>query len=261
MLARLALPLFILLPFAAHAQDSFSVSTCPGAEPVPVSLQVDCTNVADAANKALCQTFAQNQACKVLPAYRKITGIHLEDTCTTFKYTLYDKDKLSFPSSEGGVLTAKCGAELTAGKSVLVKSEIGPYDVHQILHVYQSALGATPYLHILFGPSTAEARRLIGDNQGYADAIARLKAGLKTSQEAFEKGIVKPNAQCLAAELYTENSLYLKDPSSVAQFYLKLQSSPIRDTAEPQARFNRMYDEVSGGSARPFLLSHGCPAF
>jgi hypothetical protein len=31
--------------------------------------------------------------------------------------------------------------------------------------------------------------------------------------------------------------------------------------ADRTARFNRMYDAVSGGEAKPFLLAHGCTAF
>jgi hypothetical protein len=243
------------------AQDTVTVASCPGQDALAVTFQVDCSHIADPETKQLCQPFAENQACKVFPAYRKITGIDLEDSCPIFKYTLYDKDKWPYKGGEAGGYAGKCGAELMADYSVLVQSPIGPYDVHEILHVYQSALGALPYAHILFGPSMTEARRLVGDNKGYVDELTRLKTTVNQSQARLDAGTIKPDGQCLAAELYIEGSLYLKDPGNVEQFYLKLQRSRIADMADRQARFNRMYDLVSGGTAKQFLLSHGCPLF
>jgi hypothetical protein len=256
-----ALCIAAVLTAPTHAQDAVTVADCPGPRSLPVSFQVDCSHVGDLATKALCRPFAENQACRVFLAYRQITGIHLEDSCPAFKYTIYDKDKWPCQGGEAGGYAGKCGAELMADYSILLKSQIGPYDVHEILHVYQSALGALPYAHILFGPGMTEARRLVGDNKGYVDALTQLKSSVARSQAAFEKGTVKPEGQCLAAELYTEDSLYLKDATNVEQFYLKLVRSWRADMADRQARFNRMYDLVSGGTAKPFLLSHGCPAF
>ncbi len=245
----------------ALAQDEITVSSCPNQATLPVTFQVDCSHVADPATKQLCKPFAENQACKVFFAYRKITGINLEESCPTFKYMIYDKDKWPHKEGDAGGDAVRCGAELMADFSALIKSQIGPYDVHEILHVYQDELGAIPYAHILFGPSMTEARREIGDNKGYWDAMTRLKVGLKNDEMNFQKGTIRPDDQCLSAELYIESTLYLKDANNVGQFYRKLVRSRLRDMADRQARFNRMYNEVSGGTAKEFLVSHGCPAF
>ncbi|HUJ31512.1 MAG TPA: hypothetical protein VLY23_09550 [Candidatus Acidoferrum sp.] len=245
----------------AFAQDTIIVSSCPREPTLPVTFQVDCSHVADPATKQLCKPFAENQACKVFFAYRKITGINLEESCPTVTYTIYDKDKWPHQAGEAGGDSVGCGAELMTDYSVLLKSQIGPYDVHEMLHVYQTPLGALPYAHILFGPSMTEARREIGDNKGYWDAMTRLKVDQKNTEMEFQKRTVRPEDQCRDAELYTETSLYLKDPRNVELFYRKLVRGRQRDMADRQARFNRMYDLVSGGTARDFLVSHGCAPF
>lgn len=250
-----------ILATLARAQDVVSVSKCPGSDPPPVTFEVDCSRVADRATRALCQPFAQNQACKVFPAYRRITGIQMEESCPAFKYTIYDKDKWPYQDSKDGGRADKCGAELLTDFSLLNSSQIGPIDVHEILHVYQSALGAIPYQHILFGPSMTEARGLIGDNKGYVTALTQMKEELNRTKVDFEQGKIKVGGECLQAEIYEEDLLYLKDRRNVEMFYLKLQRSRLADMADRQARFNRMYNVVSSGEARPFLLAHGCAAF
>ncbi len=245
---------------ASHAQDTVTVVNCPGQEPLIVPVQVDCSNVADPATRSFCQPFAENQACRVIPAYRKITGIHLEDLCPKIKYTIYDKDKWPSKLSEYGGYTVGCSTDYMADYSLLLKSKIGPYDVHEILHVYQSTLGILPNSHILFGSSMAEATRLIGGNKVYVSAMT-LRREVNRIQAEFEKGTIKPETQCAEAEVYTEESLYLKDTNNVQQFYLKLVRDGKMDMADAQSRFIRMYDIVSGGTAKPYLLSHGCPPF
>jgi len=106
-----------------------------------------------------------------------------------------------------------------------------------------------------------EARREIGDNKGYWDAMTRMKAELKRTETDFQNGKIAPDRQCLSVELYMESSLYLKDPQNVEQFYRQLDPRSSKDMAARQARFNRMYDQVSGGSARQYLLSDGCGPF
>jgi len=248
-----------ILCVAAVAQDVVTISSCPTQPALPVPVQVDCSHVADAATKQLCRPFAENQACKVFWAYRDITGINLEGSCHVFKYTVYDKGKWPHPAGEGG-LAQNCGADYIADVSLLIKSQIGPYDVHEMLHVYQDELGSIPNAHILFGPAMTEARRRIGDNKGYWDAMTRLKGDVKRIEAEFEEKKIRPDQECYLAEVYTETSLYLKDPKNVEQFYRKLGRSWEKDIADRQRRFNRMYNEVSGGTAKPFLLSH-CPAF
>ena len=250
-----------ILAVIVHAQDVVTVSNCPGSGRTQVTFEVDCTNVTDPATRAQCRPFAENQACKVFPAYRTITGIHLEDSCPVFKYTIYDKSKWPSQNSNDGGLAGRCGAQILSEFSLLNNSDIGPIDVHEILHVYQSELGAIPYQHILFGPSMTEARHIVGDNKGYATEFIRMKQEFNRDKVNYETGKMTGNNQCRQAELYEESLLYLKDHNNVEQFYLKLQRSRNSDMADRTARFNRMYDAVSGGEAKPFLLAHGCPAF
>lgn len=241
------------------AQDVITVSSCPDRPTLPVTFVVDCLHVADPATRQLCRPFAENQACKVFWAYRNITGIRLEEHCPTLKYTIYDKDKFPHHEGEGGV-ALHCSADYIADVSLLIKSEIGPYDVHEILHVYQDRLGALPYAHILFGPSMAEARREIGDEKGYEEAISRLKIEMQGTEAGLAKGTISAEKECLYAELYTESSLYLKNAKNVEMFYRKLEPGGSKDMAARQARFNRMYDAVSGGTVKQYLLAH-CPRF
>ncbi|HTP66141.1 MAG TPA: hypothetical protein VMJ66_12180 [Geobacteraceae bacterium] len=49
----------------------------------------------------------------------------------------------------------------------------------------------------------------------------------------------------------------MKDNHNAEKFYRKLERGREKDMADRQARFNRMYDDVSGGTAREYLLSHG----
>jgi hypothetical protein len=250
--------LFLSVP--APAQDLYTITRCPGKTDLPVVVRVDCSNVADPATKRLCLPFAENQACKVFFAYREITGIELEKSCPVIKYRIFDKDKWPHTGGEGG-LAGKCGVDYLAEYSVQTKSDLGPYDVHEILHLYQQQLGALPYMHILFGPSMAEARRLIKDDKGYKASVERMKYEMKRISNDFRKRAIPPARQCLSAELFIEESLYLKDPGNVEQFYRRLQRGREMDITDRQARFNRMYDEVSGGMARQYLLSHGCEPF
>ena len=248
------------LPFQlAHAQDVITVSQCPNSPPPPVTFQIDCTHVADPSAKALCRPFAENQACKVFFAYRKITGINLEDYCPTFTYMLYDKNQWPKEPGDAGGFSRRCGADLMTDG--IIQSSIGPYDVHEILHVYQdNVLGALPDGHILFGPAMAEAQRLIGDGKSYWNTMGRMKVQVARTTDAQYAGI-SPDASCVKAEFYIEDSLYVKDINNVELFYRRLERGGTKDTAGRQARFNRMFDAVSGGTARPYLLAHGCAPF
>ena len=257
-----ALYIAVILCAPLYAQDTVTVTNCPGRQPLIVPVQVDCSNVADPVTKNFCQPFAENQACKVIPAYRTITGIHLDDLCQKIKYTIYDKDKWpsKLASAGAGGYTVGYSTQYMADYSLLLKSNIGPYDVHEILHVYQSALGRLPNSHVLFGPSMVEANRLIGVNVSYMNAMT-LHRVLNQIQDEFDKGTIKPDMKCSQAETYMETSLYLKDASNVQRFYVELVRDGKVDAGDPQSRFNRMYDTVSGGIAKPYLLSHGCLPF
>lgn len=252
----------ILACARASAQDIITVSSCPESGRLPVTFQVDCSKVANSASKNLCRPFGENQACKVFPAYRTITGIQMEQSCPVFRYTIYDKDKWPYQNTNDGGFAGRCGAEILTDFSLLNSSQIGPIDVHEILHVYQEALGALPYSHILFGPSMTEARRMIGDNKGYGIEFIRMKQEFNRSKAEYETGKAMAGSDpCVQAELYEETLLYMKDHNNVELFYTKLERGRLKDQADREARFNRMFDTVSGGQAKAFLLEHGCSPF
>ena len=251
------------------AQEVVTVSSCPDRPALPVTFVVDCSHVADAATKQLCRPFAENQACKVFWAYRSITGIHLEEKCPTFKYTIYDRDKFPHQQGEGG-LALHCGADYMADYSLLIndpkfnrskrRSDIGPFDVHEILHGYQERIAPLPYVHVLFSSSMLEAEREVGDQKLYEFDVDQRKEELQHIETGFEKGTIPADKQCQLAEEYVEMNLYFKDPKNLEQFYRRLEPGGKNDVADPWPRFLRMLDAVSGGSAKQYLLAH-CPRF
>lgn len=248
----------VAMPTASSADETIVVTSCPGDAKIPVAFRADCSHVRDPAARAQCQPFIENQACKVFPAYRRITGINLEKACAEITYTIYDKDQWPHQERGEGGVALRCATELLSEFSVLIKSQLGPYDVHELLHLYQSQLGALPYSHILFGASQLEARREIGDHDGYEAGFARLK------KEAFAPDLeqqfarMAPDQRCRMAEVHEEARLYISDPKVVYAYYRDLEVGRLRDQADREARFARMFDKVSGGRAKPFLLEHGC---
>jgi hypothetical protein len=106
-----------------------------------------------------------------------------------------------------------------------------------------------------------EATRLIGDSERYAALMKDTRRDMDRIQDQLERRAVAPDTECLDAELTTEFSLYLKDPNNVRQFYLVLTHDGEMRTRDPQSRFDQMYDKVSGGTARTYLLQHGCRFF
>jgi len=261
--------LFLLLAGAAFApgaaaQTEFSVTKCPDYTP-PVRFEIDCSHVKDPATQAACRPFLENQACKVFPAYRKITGIRMEDFCKTYQYVIYDQNNWPHKEGHAGGLTGKCHTDYEAQVSVLMKwpnSSFGPYDVHEILHGYQPALGRRlPDEHVLFTSSMTEATRLIGDEKTYEWRMTRMKEESQNLEKEFQEGKVKPQSQCKAANTLFDEQLYLKDIRVVYQYYEWLLRHPEEENENPQARFNRMFDAVSKGEARKFMAEHGCNVF
>ena len=161
-----------LVPRLALGQNLFMVSSCPGQGRLPVRFQVDCSHLTDPASKQLCRPFIENQACKVFPAYRKITGIKLEDKCTSILFTIYQDSNWPHPKGEGG-LALNCAVDYLEQYSVKFRkdSKIGPYDVHELLHEYQLTLGPLPSVHPLFSSGMAEATRAVGDDEQYQTDI------------------------------------------------------------------------------------------
>jgi hypothetical protein len=247
---------------AAFAQDVTTISSCPGGAKPPVALQIDCSHVKADADKQLCRPFIQNQACKVFPAYRKITGIHLENTCKSVKFTIYEDSNWPHPKGEAGGLALQCGVEYLVEYSIRSRpgSKIGPYDVHELLHEYQIALGALPDAHVLFSSSMAEALREIGETDEYQRVLKSMKEEAPRLKQELDAGKIAADKECAIAETQVEETLYLENSRNVYMFYLKLVPSMAKDMRNRQERFNRMFYVVSGGKAEvlKFLKSHGC---
>lgn len=260
----LAVACFAWLPVESLAQDQISVSSCPGQARIPVSFEIDCSHVKDAASKQLCRPFIQNQACKVFPAYRKITGINLEQTCKSIKFTIYEDDNWPHPKGEGG-LALNCAVDYLAKYSIQshAGSKIGPYDVHELLHEYQIALGALPDAHVLFSSSMAEAEREIGETDDYDRSMKNMKEEAPRLAQELKDGKITGTKQCTVAETQVEETLYIENSRSVYAFYRKLTPSRNPSQADREARFDRMFYIVSGPKpeVKKFFLENGCSAF
>lgn len=250
------------LAHGAAAQDQITVSSCPGQASLPVTFQIDCSHLKDSANKQLCRPFIENQACKVFPAYRKITGINLEQTCKSIKFTIYQDDNWPHPKGEGG-LALKCAVDYLIEYSLQShpRSKMGPYDVHELLHEYHIPLGALPDAHILFTSSMAEAMREIGETDEYQQAIKRMKDEDSRLEQELTAGRITGPKQCVVAETQVEENLYLENSRSVYAFYRKLATSRNPSQADRLARFNRMFYLVSGPKPEvgKFLKDHCGP--
>lgn len=241
-----------------RAEEPIVVTSCPGEARSPATFKVDCSHVHDPAARAQCKPFIENQACKVFPAYRRITGINLEKPCPEIVYTIFDKDQWPHPPGGEGGHAGHCSADLLSDFSVLIESPIGPYDVHELLHIYQSQIGSVPYSHILFGASQLEARREIGDHNGYEAGFARLKKDVFDPNLEQQFARMAPDSRCPMAEVNEEGRLYISNQKIVYAYYRELEIGWQKDQAAREARFNRMFDKVSDGRAKQFLLGHGC---
>lgn len=201
---------------AASDEDTASSCTGQGRVKLPVIFTIDCSHVKEA-EKQFCRPFLENQACKVFWAYRKITGINLEQSCPTVKYTIYDKDTWPYQQGEAGGYARPCAAELMADYSLLMKSKLGPYDVHEILHIYQAGMGPLPQQHILFGPSMLQAIKEIGDDENYQKRLANMRSEVTHLEDEFQKGFIK-GGKCALAETEFEEQLYLQNPVYASVF-------------------------------------------
>jgi hypothetical protein len=205
----------------------------------------------------------REQACKVFPAYRKITGISLEQTCKSIKFTIYDDDNWPHPKGEGG-LALNCAVDYLAKYSLQAhaSSKIGPYDVHELLHEYQIALGALPDAHVLFSSSMAEAMKEIGETDDYARAMKNMKEEAPRLEQELRDGKITGPKQCTVAETQVEENMYLENSRTVYAFYRKLPVSKNPSQADRQARFNRMFWVVSGPKPEvKQVLTQYCGAF
>lgn len=248
-----------------RAAEATTIAACPSQATIPVKFVVDCSHVKDAETRQLCAPFIANQACKVFPAYRKITGIRLEQRCPTISYTIYDKDNFPHGGGAGG-MSYNCQIDHMAQYALQqwADSKIGPYEDHEILHHYQMTskeLEGMTAAHPLFEPSMAEAQREVGDDVFYNRFLGYLKNEMPQLRAQFQKGTVKPADQCKLARVIIAGELYLEDRQNAYQFYSRLASVAPKDVADRDARFNAMLNDVSGGKAKEFLTSHGCAPF
>ena len=126
LVSSIAVAVMMLLPPGASAQDQFTVTTCPGGEKVPIPCEIDCSHLKDPQSKAHCEPFITNQACKLYPAYRKITNVVLEKWCKSVKYTIYDPDSWPKQDSEAGAggMTRSCSVDYLAKYSVDATSDL-----------------------------------------------------------------------------------------------------------------------------------------
>lgn len=258
-----ALAIVCVTANGAWAQDVIRVTSCPKQkqESIPVTFVVDCSHVTNPAAKSQCGAFIENVACKISPAYRQITGIALEEECPQVSYTLYEKENWPYKGGDAGGFTGHCDVKLMTDFSVLLTSSIGPYDYHEMLHVYQDHLGALPDSHILFGPSMMEAKRLAGDIIGWKKDFNRTRVEIELTTKQYQAGTMKSKDPCVAAENYVTELLYIQDQKNVYLFYKDLVVGRLRDQADREARFNRMFTAVGGDTTRDFLLAHGCAPF
>jgi hypothetical protein len=90
--------------------------------------------------------------------------------------------------------------------------------------------------------------------------MTRMKQEIQNLRASFDKGTIKPTDQCKVARTIVENELYMQDTSTVYQFYRLFPASAPRDQADREARFDAMLNAVSAGTAKDFLVSHGCAA-
>jgi hypothetical protein len=245
----------------AVASDIAVVSSCPQRQHIPVEFKIDCSHLKDPATRKLCDVFGENQACRVFPAYRKITGINIERLCPTIRYTLYDR--ANWPYGPIGGVSFRCRIDQLAEYALRsnVKSTIGPHEFHEMLHQYQMAhkvLGQLTALHPLFSSSMLEAERELGEGAAYESGYERLKQEVQRMQMALTKGTIRGAGTCGIAQAVVEESLYLRDRSDVYLFYRTLAKDASRN---PLDQISEMLNALSGGTIKQFLLAHGCREF
>jgi hypothetical protein len=250
---------------AAFGGDVTIVKSCPGQPAIAMNFVVDCTHVKDVSDRQLCEPFIINQACKVVPAYQKITGVRLDRRCQVLTYTLYDADNFPHPGGPGG-LSYRCRIDYMAQHALkpYAGSSVGPYDTHELLHHYQMSipvLSGITGMHVLFGPSIAEAQALIGDNVTHVKSLGRVRSEPAEMRANLDGGSVGTAFRCRLARNIVESELYAADPKNIYEFYRRLASIVPRNVGDQEAGYDSVLNEVAGGKAKAFLSAHGCTAF
>jgi hypothetical protein len=245
--------------------DVTAVTSCPGQQAIPMKFVVDCSRVKDAADRQLCEPFIVNQACKIAPAYLKITGVKLDHRCQVLTYTIYDQDNFPHPGGPGG-LSYRCRIDYLAEHALrpYARSNVGPYDTHELLHHYQMTIPVLTDItgmHVLFGPSMAEAQGLIGDAVTHERTLGRIRSEPAQWRADLAGGKVGPAARCRAARAIIESELYAADAKNVYEFYRRLASIVPLNIGDRAAGYDAVLDDVAGGKAKAFLSAHGCTSF
>jgi hypothetical protein len=252
-------------PSAALGGDVTFVASCPAQPAIPMKFMVDCSHVKDASDRQLCEPFIVNQACKVFPAYQKITGVRLDHRCQVLTYRIYDQDNFPYPDGSGG-LSYRCRIDYMTEHALrpYARSSVGPYDTHEILHHYHMTIPVLTEItgmHVLFGPSMAEVQALIGDNVTHDKTLGRIRSEPAELRAMLGSGKVRPDAQCNVARNIIENELYVADTKNVYEFYRRLVSIVPRNVGDRTAGYDSVLNDVAGGKAKAFLSAYGCKAF
>jgi hypothetical protein len=250
---------------AALGGDVTAVASCPGQPAIAMKFVVDCSHVKDASDRQLCQPFIVNQACKVFPAYQKITGVRLDQRCQVLTYTIYDRDNFPYPGGPGG-LSYRCRIDYMAEHALraFARSSVGPYDSHELLHHYQMTIPVLTDItgmHVLFGPSIAEAQALIGDKATHDTSLGHIRSEPAELRANLAGGKVAPEVRCRLARAVIESELYVADPKNVYEFYRRLASIVPRNVGDHEAGYDSVLNDVAGGRAKAFLSAHGCTSF
>jgi hypothetical protein len=253
--------LFVSSSVAATADpaDFITVSACETKVNPPVSFSIDCSHVLDPVKKKFCGPFIENVACKVFPAYREITGIRVESHCPSILYTIFEDANWPHGRAAGG-LSKKCEIDYMAVYSILVKSPIGPYDEHEILHQYNAAHALISKLHVghpLFYPVMQELELMIGDQHRYDEVHENTKLIIKRILDAPEKRISQwPETECGDAQNAVASHLYIVNKENAYRFYRELNGDP----EDGDVLLSKLLFEMSGREnwVRKFPAGHGC---
>jgi hypothetical protein len=255
--------LCVVAAIALQARPALVVASndCASQIPVTIKFSVYCDKVRDQQARGLCGRFITNQACKVFPAYRALTGIPLEKYCKNITYRLFDRD--AYPHDKGGGISTPCEIHYIAGivLNVSASPSIGPYEVHEILHQFQLASAVLREMtsrHPLFEVSMVEVKRRIGDVSGYQLSLARLQqstAVAGTGAAAFTGNLMAP---CETARHEIVRDLYLRNPITIYSIYALLTAAAPTSSGGQESYLNRALIDVSRGDSRKLLEDNDC---
>ncbi|MGD9804487.1 MAG: hypothetical protein AB7E80_13875 [Hyphomicrobiaceae bacterium] len=249
---------------AQAADGRYVVTSCANGTRLPIAFVADCSRLGSAATRALCATFIENQACRVYPTYRRLTGIDIAPRCRRIKCIIHDLSSAPGGRDFGGMAKG-CEVAFMAKYAIDLRkdSPIGPHEVHELLHHFRmssSALKPLTHGHALFGSSMAEAISQLGDHTTYAQDLKRLR----TEADRIEKKLEAPpwppahSTRCRLARLVVESRVYLERPETIATIYRAAAARPTDERDEAGRWLNRLLADIGGPTGRALLASNGC---